>query len=436
MDERQGVLMVLGATIKAGALALVCVALMAFPVIAQDASPVDDLESSIFGSAGDTEGQATDSSGFDAMVTSGNREKTEYLVGGTAIVGLSGSVSDGMAVSEAGARGILFGKVSVPRYGSLFLSYSASDVFFQGYSGPSPAPETRDPYEMEWYLSEFHYSFDIGKTVFVRLGNQLLSWGPSRIWTPVDFINLEKADFFSSLDARTGKPGLRLHVPFPRGNVFLFSDFSAISADGRYGNPYKTVNTGARIDVTAGNAEFGLTAYGGYSTQGKIGFDVSGRVVATSVYGEVAYSPASSGYDDSLQVSLGFSRSLDERKLWSLSAEGFYNSGGFDASGYTMAEYMALPAAERIPLYQGRWYGYAAIATSEFLSPYFGSELGVLSNITEGSFKANLSGNFSFPRVIPFKLSIYWYGGKDNGEFTRYTGNNALGYEARATISF
>ena len=56
--------------------------------------------------------------------------------------------------------------------------------------------------------------------------NQLISWGPSQVWTPVDFVNLQRSNPFSSIDLRVGKPGLRLHLPMEGSDLFLFADLS------------------------------------------------------------------------------------------------------------------------------------------------------------------------------------------------------------------
>ncbi len=426
------------------AASIVCFLLSATSLAAQDSSvPQDaaasqDFENSIFGSGGTGDVNTPKDGGdsFDARVTGGERAKTEYLVGGTVAVSLSGSASEDSSLTQADARGKLFGKVTVPDYGSLFLSYSVIDRFFQGYSGTREAPEAQNPYEPEWALSEAYYSFDVGKKIFVRLGNQLISWGPSRVWTPVDFINLEKEDSFTTLDVRQGKPALRLHAPFAHGNAFLFADFSDMTSDGTYGDPYKTVNVGGRLDFTAGSFEFGLTGYDGYASQGRLGVDASGRIFATSVYGECSYAPAYSGYDDKLLASLGFARTLDSLKRWTLSGEFFYNSPGDDLSGLSPVEYAGLPAEKRVSLYQGKLYGYASIAATEFLSPYLAPELSALSNIEEGSLRVKFAEILSFPRLVPFTLSLSWAGGRDNGEFTRFMGSDTVTVEAHTTISF
>ena len=197
-------------------------------------APADD---DIFASSGEDSFASPEDdlfSSFDAAVGAGEKAKTEYLAGGSILIQASASsaAEDGTITALSGASGKLFAKVSVPDYGAVFVSYAASHPFFQGYSGSGTPPAAADPYEPDYALSELHWSFDIAKTLFVRLGNQLVSWGPSRVWSPVDFINLERADSFAEIDTRAGKSGLRLHLPLGRANAFAFADFSGMTADG------------------------------------------------------------------------------------------------------------------------------------------------------------------------------------------------------------
>ena len=91
---------------------------------------------------------------------------------------------------------------------------------------------------------------------------------------------------------------------------------------------------------------------------------------------------------------------------------------------------------KRVSLYQGKLYGYASIAATEFLSPYLAPELSALSNIEEGSLRVKFAEILSFPRLVPFTLSLSWAGGRDNGEFTRFMGSDTVTVEAHTTISF
>jgi len=344
--------------------------------------------------------------------------------------------------SLASASGKMFAKVTVPDYGSLYIAYNASHYFFQGYGGDMGTSQVFDPYTPSFTLAELHYSFDISKVLFIRIGNQLIAWGPSRIWSPVDFINLQKSDAFANLDSRIGKPGLRLHLPLSGANVFAFADFSSMVADDSgilsiRGDPTRTVNLGGRLDFTAGGAfEFGFTGYGGNNIQARFGADFSGRILGATAYGELAWAPEYSDYSQSFQASLGLSRTLDELRLWTLSAEGFYNSGGRNLTGYSASGIMVLPVSQRTPLYQGEFYAYAALAASEFLSSSLSTTFSVLANLSDYSYSIKLGESFAFPRSVPFSLSVSWSGGGVDKEFTRYAGNGSLSINLSTRLEF
>lgn len=126
--------------------------------------------------------------------------------------------------------GKVFSKAAYPDIVSLFVSYNFSIPIFQ-YTG-SIEPYTGYPSSIVYAeLSELFMSFDIYKAVFFRIGYQLIAWGPSTFWTPVDFINRDRVDPLAELDLRTGKPGAKIHVPFERSNLFLFFDFSQSIGD-------------------------------------------------------------------------------------------------------------------------------------------------------------------------------------------------------------
>jgi len=147
----------------------------------------------------------------------------------------------------------------VPGGASSYLSQPLGDLLVNSYA-----------------LSEFYAGFDIAKVVFLRLGNQLISWGPSAVWTPVDFINLQHVNPLSPLDLRVGKPGLRIHVPLGISNVFLFGDFSGTVSGSPtlvVNDPLTTANVAARWDLTALGFEFALSGYWGASVTERYGFD-------------------------------------------------------------------------------------------------------------------------------------------------------------------
>lgn len=420
--------------------------LIAFPphLAAQDASEsaTDDFEAALFagsdatGDSGITAGGAptaakpTTETTFDADATSGEKAKTEYLIGGTVAVQAQTMYADDAYTLSSNASGKLFGKVSVPDYGALYIAYNISHAFLRGYSGDGFAPPAADQYEPDITLSELHYSFDVAKRVFVRLGNQLISWGPSRVWSPVDFINLRKEDSFAALDTRTGKSGLRLHAPLPFGNAFAFADFSGMTETGEApapslpplvfaGDPVETINIGGRFDFTAGGFEFGLTGYGGQHSAPKLGADFSGRLLGSTVYGEFAATGTDAFADPSFMASLGFSRALGELRNWTVSGEAFWNSR---------------PGTE--PLYQGEYYAFGSVTADKLFSPSLKTTTSILANLDDGSYTIKLAESFSFPRAVPFALSVSYAGGGNDKEFTRYSGDKAISVTASTTINF
>ncbi len=422
------------------------------PPAASADSAAADLEAALFGGGGSGAGSADITAAaatantaipavtgsFDAASAGTDIAKTEYLVGGTVAVQAASTIESGAKsyIAASDEAGKLFAKVSVPDYGALYIAYTISHSFFQGYSGDGTAPPARDPYTPAYSLAELHFSFDVAKTVFIRIGNQLISWGPSRIWTPVDFINLKKADSFASLDSRAGKSGVRLHLPLKNSNAFAFADFSNMTVNRTYGDPLKTVNLGGRFDFTVSPFEFGFTGYVGQHSQTHLGLDFSGRLFGATVYGEAALSPSSSSSSQYIQSSLGFSRTLDELKLWTLSAEGFYNSKGKNLEGYSALSINMLPSGKTTPLYQGSWYAYASLAASKLFSPSLSSTLSLISNLEDRSYSVKFAEAFAFPRAVPCTLAASYSGGGRNREFTRYAGDGSVSITLSTRIEF
>ncbi len=402
----------------------------------QDAATAD-FESALFSGGGEAGQGFADAAAAGNEAAGRDASRIDYLVGGTvsARASAAGVPADGLT-AISGVSGKLLAKVSVPDYGALFVSYAASYPFLQGVAGDAAAAAD-DVSNIAYSLSELHYSFDIGKAVFIRVGRQLIAWGPSAIWTPVDFINGEKADSFADLDLRTGKNGLRVHAPLGRANVFAFADFSGMNDDGFYGDIADTMRFGGRLDFTAADFEWGFSAYAGREAQARAGFDFSGRILGTTVYGETALAPGYESYGRTFQAALGFSRALGELKRWTLSAEGFYNSTGADRTGLTAESWLALDESARpAPLYEGRFYAYAALASARLGSPYLSGKVYAIANLDDGSFVLRAATSFGFPRSVPFTLELSYSGGGGNKEFTRFPGNGALGAALSTKIAF
>jgi hypothetical protein len=374
-------------------------------------------------------------SGAGLAPDSAPKPKAEYLVGGSALVSADAyfPLAERGYAAISSASGKIFGKVSVPDYGTLYASYAIYQPFLSSLSGSGPAyaAPAVDLDSPTYVLPELYYSFDLGKRLFVRLGKQLLAWGPSRVWSPVDFVNARRADFFAPLDLREGRPGLRLLSPLGPANVILFADSSRSSSASGAGSRdlAETTVLDGRIDAAIGGFELGLSGRAGREVQGEGGFDFSGDVLGCAAYGELALAPAYSGYDGSAKASLGFSRALGDLKRWLVSAEGYYNSEGKDLRG-------ELGAMAADPLYSGAWYAYAALERKQLLSPDLDATISYLENYTDGSYQLRLQCDFSLPKAPPFSLLLSYYGGGEGKELTYYPGDRSLSVSARTRVDF
>ena len=209
-----------------------------------------------------------------------------------------------------------------------------------------------------------------------------------------------------------------------------------MTADGTYGDPAKTVNIAGRFDFTFKGFEFGLSGYGGHEEQARVGVDFSGRLAGTTVYGEMANLPKYGRWAGCTQVSLGFSRTLDELRRWTMTGEGFFNSKGQNFAGYTAADMALVPATERIPLYEGRWYAYAALKADKLLSDSLSTTLSALGNIEERSYRLKASEEIAFPKAVPFTVDISYFGGGADREFTRAAGDKAISLTVSTKLEF
>lgn len=389
-----------------------------------------------------------DTAMFDQAVEQGEAQDAKAALetqfgGNLAMSGSASTTADFDWYTAAGSfSGKAFVKISVPDYGQAYLSYNFSKNISQGAGGTLPVgagSASGELFAVEFALSEFYLGFDVAETVFFRVGNQLLAWGPSFIWTPVDFVNLQKADPLAAFDQRRGKPGVRATVPLGIANVFLFADMAGtVTPTGPGGSlvvndPLDTVNLAGRFDITALGFEFGLTGYLGASIQNKYGFDFSGRLLGFDVYGEAALAFAYDSYDFSYAYSLGFQRTFGELSYWSVSGEFFSNSAGTDD---TSAYPGLIFAGDFVPFYVGKYYAYAALTRTHIGVDGISATLSGFANFSDLSFLARLSTSINLPRLVPFTFSVSWAGGGADREFTYFAGNNSLTAELRVSFEF
>lgn len=406
--------------------------------------------------AQDAGGDVFDGSTFDQAVQQGTQEeqkaKLETQFGGSLLYDTSAVTTaafDGYGVSGS-FSGKAFVKVSVPDGASVYLAYNFSKNLYQGAAGTVPGASVGpagpvlsqaagDLYGAGYALAEFYASVDIARAVFFRVGNQLLAWGPSIIWTPVDFVNLSRVNPLSPLDLRVGKPGIRATVPLGISNLFVFADLSqTVTPTGSGGtlvvnDPVRTATLAARWDVTLLGYELALTGLTGFGVQSRAGCDFSGRLLGFDVYGEAAAAVPTPGSSFTWSTSVGFQRTLGELSYWSVAGELYYDDSGTS----DVASYPGLAAARALnPFYVGRWYAYASIARAHLLVDGVSAALAGFADFSDGSFLARLSTTIDVPKVPPFTFSVSWAGGGAGKAFTYFAGDNSLAAELQMTVAF
>jgi len=312
-----------------------------------------------------------------------------------------------------------FAKLSRDDIGALFVSTSFnyfllassnSDLIKRYYRF-----QNADPSKVELKLSEFHLSFDINKTVFIRIGNQLLSWGASYFWSPGDFINRQKNQLsaLSAVDTRSGKPGIRIHIPFEKSNLFFFTDFSMVTANGNINSLIENIAQAWRFDATIANVNVGTIGYVSANKPLHIGLDATGNVLTADVYGELALTFNNDSEKTAPAFSAGFSKVFGEEKTWTFRSEVYYNDTGFGDTAVS-----SLRPGEFTPLYSGKFYIFTELTTSKLFTSVISSSLLYYMNCADRSFSSTLLFNFDFPKVLPFSLYVRANGGRLDREFT------------------
>jgi hypothetical protein len=389
-----------------------------------------------------------DTSAFDQNVQESKQQdqkaKLETQFGGNLLWDTSVTTTADFSGYGGGGSfsGKAFVKVSVPDYGAAYLAYNYSKSLYQGAagtvpgtpfgpSGPLLSQSAGDLFGASYQLSEFYISLDIAQKVFFRIGNQLLAWGPSVIWTPVDFVNLQRVNPLATFDLRVGKPGARITVPMGISNLFIFADMSGTVTSGTVNDPVRTTNLAARWDLTVLGVELAVTGITGSGIQSQAGFDFSGRLLGFDLYGELTAGVPTSSWAFTWASSIGVQRTFGELSYWSAAGEFFYN----DAGTSDISAYPALAAAQQFtPFYVGKVYCYAALTRKHLFIDGVSATAAAFVDVSDQSFLSRLSTSIDIPRVPPFTFSISWAGGGANKAFTYITGNNSLTAELQVRV--
>ena len=333
--------------------------------------------------------------------------------------------------------GKVFLKASKADLGAIYASASYDQFLLAG--GSSRA--FRDYYQVlrpdlatpNLALSELHLSFDIGKTLFVRIGSQLLGWGASQIWSPADFVNQTK-DSTAAVDTRSGKSGIRLHLPLEGGNIFVFANFSETIQKGVIqSDALMRVSYALRADATLLGFNLGALAAAGPLAPLRLGATLSGSVLGIDLWGEFGSQLEFNGFPFNLGFSVGGEKTFGAEKEWAVRGEYFHQTNGHGDQSISASD---LASGSFKSLYWGYDYLYLEVADSKLIGTLLGASLGGKMNLSDLSYQIAGSLQFTIPNFIPFSATLRYNGGAAGREFTQPAGRQYWSGQLIAIINW
>ena len=345
---------------------------------------------------------------------------------------------------------------AVPATGSTAGSQSLSSLF---------QTQTRDP---KVYLDQLWINFDIAHRLYVTAGKQHVRWGTGHFWAPTDYLHLSPRNPLDVFDARTGTTMVKLHLPIEsrQWNFYAFGITEGPDATQQLGK----LAGAARAEFVLDATELGLGVFGRQSAKPKFAADLSTGIGDFDFYGELAlkyrddidrvsynpnavmpYPTAAPTWQTPTQtqaIFLGqvvdalypvhrdrgirpqivggatYSRKYNDNDLFTVGAEYFYNSLGYNSP--TAYPGLVLPHSGALStlntpatfFYLGRHYA-ALYAT--FPSPYsldtHTFTLSTLCNLSDQSFITRLDYSLVVLTHVRFEAFVSGRYGNENGEF-------------------
>lgn len=298
--------------------------------------------------------------------------------------------------------------------------------------------------EARFLLDQLWLTTDIGRRVFLTLGQQHLRWGATHVWNPVDVINPTKFNPLAFFDERVGVPMLKVTVPLEKQGWnwygLLLTD-NAVTVN--------RIGVATRFEMSA-SSHFGdtgvLSGEGGVTLKAqkgqdpKVGLDASITVDDFDFIGELGASTpwdVAAGQDRKLTWTVAggvtWTWAYREDDSLVLSSEYFHNPAGVTAAqekadvdaallDYAQRKLAApddptvaphLPAYA--PLYTGRDY-LAVVATVISPGDWINSTVTLLGieNLTDKSGIARLS--LSTVALTDLTLEMFVSGSWGDGE--------------------
>ncbi|MGA3052058.1 MAG: hypothetical protein ABSE00_09085 [Chitinispirillaceae bacterium] len=164
----------------------------------------------------------------------------------------------------------------------------------QGSYVPTPSYASLDPGNfgkpdsgLVFDIPEMFVDANINKVVYLRMGRQVLQWGPCNLWNPTDLVNVENKTFLTKEGQRDGTYGLKIHIPYKT----LFNFYSFIDANDA--PIIDSLAVAAKAEFLIGRTEMALSGWGKDGQKPVEGFDFTSQLFNVQIAGEASLRNAS-----------------------------------------------------------------------------------------------------------------------------------------------
>ena len=320
-------------------------------------------------------------------------------------------------------------------------------AFFNGrlYYDPTVAEGSTDLFgqpreDARVLIDQLWIKTDIARILYVTVGQQRIKWGAARLWNPTDFLNRERLDPLAIFDERTGVTALKLHLPIEANgwNFYALALFDDVDAIENIGGAF-------RAELVVGPSEIGLSFFGGKGRTTSLGIDFSAGIWDFDVYAEAGFTKEDGriiytydgstdlipellnagqrtidGWRPRVTTGLTYSFKVGDDDVFTLGAEYFYNSTGYDDEAvYPVLLTRGLFGGENAfeSFYLGKHY-----AALFFLVPSPGSwdditfTLSNLANLSDMSFISRLDFSATLHTRLRFEAYVQGHYGTPGGE--------------------
>lgn len=299
-----------------------------------------------------------------------------------------------------------------------------------------------------WLLKEAFVDLAASGSVTFRIGKQVLQWGRSTFWNPVDLVNYEKKNFFDMDRSREGATGMRTHVAFGTGlNFYSFFDVGNAEAG-------RDIAGAGKVEFVVGATEI---AFSGWTKRGYV--PVYGAEISTKVFGIDVKSECSlsEGSNTPRYVGEGFLVSAEDRSGdpvaratltltksfdWDLAdritviAEGLYNGAGYadDVLASPGRKAAIIMNNAYTPNWLSRWYGALFVSIAQFPDSTMTMSVNSMANLVDGSMIVSAALDWAPVNDLTLTGTVYALVGPDGREYTQQ--GRGLVFDFMASIVF